>query len=134
MCPSHRLLRDQRRGHTRAFRVAGLRIAGVVSVTQRVLEKFGDLCERGIALVLRLFQNLEVDPKHTSQTCSSCSYVDPQSRKSQARFECIACGMTMNADVNAAVNILNRGLNRASLGVEDRGCPADEALTHWSAA
>ncbi|MCP4952338.1 MAG: IS200/IS605 family element transposase accessory protein TnpB [Proteobacteria bacterium] len=50
-----------------------------------------------------------VDPKYTSQQCSCCGTTDANSRKSQALFECISCGFTMNADQNAANNILGRG-------------------------
>ncbi|MBV9794357.1 MAG: transposase [Actinobacteria bacterium] len=47
----------------------------------------------------------KVDPAFTSQRCSACGHVDRESRKSQARFRCTACGFTANADVNAACNI-----------------------------
>lgn len=52
-----------------------------------------------------------VNPAYTSQTCSVCGKVDKESRKSQSRFEC-SCGHSENADVNAAKNILSRGLTR----------------------
>lgn len=61
-------------------------------------------CERyGSQLIL-------VNPAYTSQTCSCCGYVDKQNRKTQAKFECVSCGYTDNADKNAAKNILNKGL------------------------
>jgi transposase len=41
----------------------------------------------------------------TSQTCSGCGHRDPESRQNQSRFRCTACGLTVNADVNAARNI-----------------------------
>ncbi len=47
----------------------------------------------------------KVKPHYTSQRCSACGHVDPESRKSQARFRCTACGFALNADVNAARNI-----------------------------
>ena len=50
-----------------------------------------------------------VDPRHTSQTCSRCGVVDRKARVGK-RYECTFCGLTMDADVNAAVNILHRGL------------------------
>ncbi len=46
-----------------------------------------------------------VDPKHTSQRCSACGHVAPESRESQAAFRCVACGFACNADLNAALNI-----------------------------
>jgi putative transposase len=49
---------------------------------------------------------IEVDPKYTSQTCSSCGTVDSDSRKTQESFECTSCGFKCNADLNASINIL----------------------------
>ncbi len=50
---------------------------------------------------------LEVVPAaYTSQRCSHCGHVAPENRKSQAVFQCVACGAgPCNADVNAARNI-----------------------------
>jgi putative transposase len=47
----------------------------------------------------------KVRPAFTSQRCSACGHVGSQSRESQARFVCTACGFACHADVNAAVNI-----------------------------
>ena len=47
----------------------------------------------------------KVRPAYTSQRCSACGHVDGDSRESQARFACTACGFACNADVNAARNI-----------------------------
>ena len=47
----------------------------------------------------------KVNPAFTSQRCSACGHVDKESRESQARFVCTACGFACNADVNAARNI-----------------------------
>jgi putative transposase len=47
----------------------------------------------------------KIKPAFTSQCCSACGHVDPESRESQARFGCTACGFACNADVNAARNI-----------------------------
>ena len=52
-----------------------------------------------------------VNPTYTSQTCSECGYCDSRNRESQADFECKQCHMSMNADLNAANNILKRGLD-----------------------
>ncbi len=53
---------------------------------------------------------VKVNPKHSSQTCSSCGHVDKNNRRSQAIFVCTSCGHQDNADVNAAKNILARAL------------------------
>ena len=47
----------------------------------------------------------KVKPHFTSQRCSACGHVDAESRESQARFVCTACGFACHADVNAARNI-----------------------------
>ena len=46
----------------------------------------------------------------TSQACSQCGHVSAANRASQARFACVACRHTDNADINAAQNILAAGL------------------------
>lgn len=48
-----------------------------------------------------------VDPKYTSQMCSSCGHIDKKNR-SRETFRCLSCGYEDNADVNAARNILER--------------------------
>ena len=53
-------------------------------------------------------QVVEVDSKYTSQTCHRCGHVDSGNRKSQSSFICLACGHSINADWNAAINILGR--------------------------
>ncbi len=61
---------------------------------------------------------IEVDPAYTSQTCSACGVIDKASRKDQATFICTACGHHANADTNAAINILKRGLDTSLKPVE----------------
>jgi IS605 OrfB family transposase len=50
-----------------------------------------------------------VDPAYTSQTCHACGNVDKKSRINQATYQCCACGVVAHADVNAALNIADRG-------------------------
>jgi len=50
---------------------------------------------------------IKVDPRFTSQKCSSCGHISNENRQSQAKFECIKCGTQKNADHNASINILN---------------------------
>lgn len=52
---------------------------------------------------------IAVDPAYTSQDCSVCGHRDKKSRRSQAEFTCTSCGVTLNADTNAARNIATRG-------------------------
>lgn len=53
---------------------------------------------------------IEVNPKYTSQTCSECGHCEEHNRLTQSEFKCKACGFELNADHNAAINILNKGL------------------------
>ena len=55
---------------------------------------------------------VEVDPAYTSQTCSTCGWVDKRNRRSQAEFECGRCGFVGHADHNAAIVIAARGVKR----------------------
>jgi putative transposase len=50
-----------------------------------------------------------VNPRHTSQRCSSCDRVAAENRRRE-KFRCVACGFTDHADLNAARNILRAGL------------------------
>lgn len=75
---------------------------------------------------------VKVLPQYTSQTCPKCGYIAKENRRRQDRFICGKCGHTANADENAAINILMRGiktlttkiqehLTAQGLGVENRG-------------
>lgn len=57
-----------------------------------------NLCERiGIPFI-------EVPARNTSITCSRCGHIDKASRNGK-HFKCTLCNYTLNADLNAAVNI-----------------------------
>jgi putative transposase len=58
---------------------------------------------------------IAVNPAYTSQRCPSCDHVAKDNRHEQ-RFNCVNCGFTEHADVNAARNILRAGL--AQNGIE----------------
>jgi IS605 OrfB family transposase len=72
---------------------------------------------------------LTVDPRNTSRTCSACGYCDKANRKSRSEFECLRCGYSANADLNAALSIKARavvrlpmvGLDEAKTGLRDCG-------------
>jgi putative transposase len=51
-----------------------------------------------------------VPAHYSSQECSECAHLSQENRESQAVFHCKECGYKANADVNAAVVILKRGL------------------------
>lgn len=58
---------------------------------------------------------ISVDPRYTSQTCHICGQKERSNRQTQSRFHCDNCSLTMNADINAAKNIMSlsahNGLN-----------------------
>ncbi len=58
---------------------------------------------------------MAVAPHYTSQKCSVCGHVAKGNRKSQSEFRCLACGYHVNADLNAAVNILEAASSTDSL-------------------
>ena len=67
-----------------------------------ILRKIKIVAERlGIRIV-------EVNAKHTSQTCYTCDYKDKENRKDET-FRCLACGRLDNADGNASANVTQRG-------------------------
>ena len=63
----------------------------------------------------------KIKPHYTSQRCSACGQVDGNSRESQARFVCTACGYACHADVNAAINIAAGHAVTARGGFRDAG-------------
>ncbi len=58
-----------------------------------------------------------VDPAYTSQTCSVCGHCEKGNRQSQALFSCKACGFTLHADQNAALNLSARAACQPALQV-----------------
>ena len=51
---------------------------------------------------------IRVDPRYTSQECSSCGHIDKRNRPNQATFKCVSCGFVASADTNAALVIRAR--------------------------
>ena len=51
-----------------------------------------------------------VNPRHTSQICSRCGVITDCG--SNETFTCAACGFTEDRDLNAAINIRARSLER----------------------
>ena len=64
---------------------------------------------------------LLVNPAYTSQQCSRCGHTCKENRESQAVFHCTRCGLMMNADHNAAINILQRGHETFISGMDEAG-------------
>ena len=61
-----------------------------------------------------------VDPRYTSQTCSRCGVIDAEARSGKV-FACKSCGLGLDADINAARNILQRG-RESSPGGKPQKC------------
>ena len=57
---------------------------------------------------------MKVPSQYTSQTCSLCLVRDVKSRKSK-RFGCTACGYELDADLNAAHNVLRLAFGEDAL-------------------
>ena len=60
---------------------------------------------------------VKVDPRNTSRTCAECGHCEQDNRTSQAKFLCLGCGHTANADRNAAENISALGLSKRPIGL-----------------
>jgi transposase len=43
-----------------------------------------------------------------SQKCSNCGIINKKNRRSRGLYHCHSCGLRLNADHNAALNILQR--------------------------
>ena len=69
---------------------------------KQVLDKLNSLSE------LKGFRLIKVEPAFTSQTCSKCGQVIKANRQGEL-YSC-SCGLLIDADTNAAINILSRGL------------------------
>jgi putative transposase len=57
-----------------------------------------------------------VRPAYTSQACSGCGCLVPKSL-SVRTHSCVDCGLTLDRDVNAALNILSAGTQRSGANV-----------------
>ena len=54
-----------------------------------------------------------VNPRHTSQACSSCGALPETPKTLSDRVHSCSCGLVLDRDWNAARNILTRGLGRS---------------------
>lgn len=59
-----------------------------------------------------------VDPRHTTQACSACGTLVPKGLGD--RVHACACGLVLDRDHNAAINILARGLRASPAATSDR--------------
>ena len=68
---------------------------------RQVLDKLDQLSE------IEGFNLIKIDPAYTSQTCSNCGTILKSNRNGE--FYNCSCGLIIDADTNAAINILHRG-------------------------
>jgi putative transposase len=64
---------------------------------------------------------IRVSEAYTSQRCSCCGIIDKRNRRSRGLYLCSSCGLRLNADHNAAINICNR------LSVDNQVIPSDSS-------
>jgi len=74
---------------------------------RKTISKLERLCEENGVLLTK------VDPAYTSQTCHQCGTVEKKNRNVEI-YNC-SCGLETDADYNAAVNILHRGIYNSSV-------------------
>ncbi len=55
-------------------------------------------------------QVIYVNPKDTSKTCSRCGFVNKDLKLSDRKFVCPNCGLEIDRDLNASLNIMRKGL------------------------
>ncbi len=60
-----------------------------------------------------------VDPRNTSKTCSSCGCKKKSLKLSERIFHCDSCGFEIDRDLNASINILNRGIEKVGRGTPE---------------
>lgn len=69
---------------------------------------------------------IEVDPKYTSRICHSCGHSSPQSE--YRTYRCGVCGMVMDRDTNAALNVMARAFGTAGVGMSPGVGKLDDGL------
>ncbi|MCW1661837.1 RNA-guided endonuclease TnpB family protein [Campylobacter jejuni] len=60
---------------------------------------------------------IKVNPQYTSKTCSVCGNIKKNLMLKDRVYLCEKCGNTLHRDINAANNILKRGLKSFGLGI-----------------
>ena len=75
---------------------------GDVAWTQFIQMTVGKAAEAGRTVIL-------VNPRNTSKICSGCGELI-EKKLSERVHACLYCGLVLDRDVNAAINILHRGL------------------------
>jgi len=59
----------------------------------------------------------KINPRNTSKTCNICGYIYQEMTLAIRSWDCPICKSHHNRDVNASINILNKGVGSSTLGV-----------------
>lgn len=62
---------------------------------------------------------VQVNPKGTSKTCSRCGWVKDDLKPSDRIFHCSDCGLDIDRDLNAAINIHRLGMMEVGRGTPE---------------
>ena len=90
--------------------IENLNVAGMVK-SRRLAKHISDCAWGEFRRMLEYKTSvIAIEPNHTSQRCSDCGAIDANSRISQSEFVCTSCGAVSHADINAAKNILSKGM------------------------
>lgn len=60
---------------------------------------------------------VKVNPQYTSKTCNVCGHIKDNLTLKDRVYVCEACGNRVHRDINASMNILERGLESFGLGI-----------------
>jgi len=55
---------------------------------------------------------LKIPPQRTSQECSKCHYINKDLKLSDREWVCVGCGTKHKRDINAGININEKGLDK----------------------
>jgi len=147
---AHKVSSDLAKNHGRV-RMEDLRVKNMMASAKGTVEKPGKnvaqktglnrhLADQGLRQ-LRCFVEYKlawssgsfeaINPAYTSQTCNACKHVDKANRRTQADFQCVACGHADHADLNAAKNIRDTagGVPRSERAVRGRRRPPGDPHT-----
>ncbi|MEW6458064.1 MAG: transposase [Bacillota bacterium] len=88
----------------------GRNVRAKSGLNRAILDQGWSMFERMLEYKLgeRGGQVVPVPAPGSSHTCSACGHADPESRVSRNLFQCVKCGHTEHADINAAKVILQR--------------------------
>ncbi len=73
----------------------------------------------------------KIDPAYTSQRCHNCGVIRKANRKSQSVYHCGQCDVEKNADINAALDIRDKWLDK-NMASGDGATAGGDCNTSWS--